>query len=548
MARRRKKHPETFMEAAAGPAAFLGMIILLLALAALAVVGKANLFVYSVFAVGIILFAVALTAKPRQVVEFLRSRQAKLGANAITMMVAFLGIIVFVNYLSFRHHKRFDLTKNKVHTLSPQTRKIVKGLKHAVHVTAFYSATSGGDFQRTRDLLNEYHYLNPKKVKVKVVDPNLKPTLAREYHISSLSTTVVECPKTKKKETVNYGDEQDFTAAILKVTKEKKTKFYFLQGHGEHKWDGYEQTGLSTLKNALEKQNHECAELNLLTQTSVPDDCTVLVIAGPKTPLFDKEKDAIRDYLEAKGRAMIMVDPPTQSDPHTEMLADILSRWGVTPVGNVVVEPMNNFFGDPSVVTVTNYESHEITKPMGGRQFASLFFLAGHLTLDETPPPPPNPYGAPPPPSDKDYEVHSLAKSSSSSWDVVNYSPATFKNKSSTGPFDLAAVVTSGAPEPPSNPYQPKPKKKEEEKTRLVVIADSDCATNAWIRQNANFILNSLNWLAEETELISIQPKTSTKNTVTLTGSQKTLVFLLSVLLLPLACLLTGTVVWWKRR
>ncbi|NCO42269.1 MAG: hypothetical protein COZ06_27080 [Armatimonadetes bacterium CG_4_10_14_3_um_filter_66_18] len=554
MARTRKKKPETFMEAAAGPAAFAGVLIVLLGFAAMAVAQKLNLYVYAIFAVGLVLFAAALAAKPTEALAFLKSRQAKLGANATVTMLLFLGIIVLVNIVSNRHHTRLDLTKNKVHTLSPQTKKILKSLKTELKVTAFYSSTGGGDFQRVRDLLEGYRFVNPAKVKVKVVDPNLHPSLAKAYNISSLSTTVFECPKTEKKENVSSGDEQDFTSAILKVTKDQKKKFYFLQGHGEHKWDGYDEEGLSSLKAALEKQNHECAELNLMTQQTIPADCTVLVLCGPKLALHEQETDTLRDYLEAHGRAMLMIDPPTRSDPEAEELSGLLSRWGVTPVGKVVVEPVNNLFNDPSVVTVTKYEQHEITKPLGGYSYASLFFLPAHLKLEETTPPPPDQYGGPPPQPTTDFEVHSLAKSSAESWEVTNYSPQDFKQRpsDSKGPFDLAAVVTSGAPQPPPNPYgPPPPEDKDGEKTRLVVVADSNCATNAQLfglRQNANFLMNALNWLAEESELIAIQPKDRTKNTITLTGSQETLVKLLSRYLLPLTCFLTGLVVWWKRR
>jgi len=92
----------------------------------------------------------------------------------------------------------------------------------------------------------------------------------------------------------------------------------------------------------------------------------------------------------------------------------------------------------------------------------------------------------------------------------------------------------------------------DKKEARLVVIGDSDFASNGVIRvqsfRNADLFLNSVNWLAEDEDLISIRPKSVTNRSVTMTSSQQRTFFLLSVAFMPLAVIGSGIYIWLKRR
>ena len=89
-----------------------------------------------------------------------------------------------------------------------------------------------------------------------------------------------------------------------------------------------------------------------------------------------------------------------------------------------------------------------------------------------------------------------------------------------------------------------------EKEGRLAVFGDSDFASNAYynLSGNGNFFLNTVNWLTEEADLISIQPKTSSPRTIQLTPSQGRMIFFTSIIILPLIVLITGISVWVRRR
>ncbi|MGB9592966.1 MAG: Gldg family protein, partial [Anaerolineae bacterium] len=90
--------------------------------------------------------------------------------------------------------------------------------------------------------------------------------------------------------------------------------------------------------------------------------------------------------------------------------------------------------------------------------------------------------------------------------------------------------------------------------TRLVLVGDSDFVANSVLNSvrgafgNADLFINAVNWLAEEESLIAISPKTSDVRTVFLTPAQMRVILYSSALVLPVAVLIIGLVVWWRRR
>jgi ABC-type uncharacterized transport system involved in gliding motility auxiliary subunit len=93
-------------------------------------------------------------------------------------------------------------------------------------------------------------------------------------------------------------------------------------------------------------------------------------------------------------------------------------------------------------------------------------------------------------------------------------------------------------------------KKVGEKESRLVVIGDSDFADNNYARMvgNGDLFLNTINWLAQEEDLISIRPKSPTNRSVSMTEGQQRSFFLLVVLVMPLLVIGSGIWIWWKRR
>ena len=115
------------------------------------------------------------------------------------------------------------------------------------------------------------------------------------------------------------------------------------------------------------------------------------------------------------------------------------------------------------------------------------------------------------------------------------------------GPVSLAAAVSAPAPDAPANADKPDAPKPE---TRIVVFGDSDFVSNRWlgIPGNRDLFLNSVNWLAQQENMISIRPRDPEDRRITLTAGQDAFIRLLALLIIPGGIIAAGVYTWWRRR
>ena len=93
--------------------------------------------------VGGLLLLAAIAANFGAIITSSQRRSTRLGANSIVITLAVLAILGFANYLGYRHHKRIDLTSEKLYTLSDQTKKVLTGLQKDVKVLHFNKTDDG---------------------------------------------------------------------------------------------------------------------------------------------------------------------------------------------------------------------------------------------------------------------------------------------------------------------------------------------------------------------------------------------------------------------
>ena len=234
-------------------------------------------------------------------------------------------------------------------------------------------------------MLDRYKNLSPK-VHVNYVDLAKNPAQARAYGVRFPGTAYVQIGD--RREEAKAVTEEGLTGAFLKDLKGTRTSV-FVTGSHEHQLDETGEGGLSHYKTLLERDNYKSQDVSLLTQTQVPKDCTVLVVAGPQDDYTPGQVTAIKNYVEGGGRAMILLDPPLDfSKLHVapnEGLNKLLESWGVTPENDLVLEenPVGQMFGfGPEMPLVTSYESHPIVADLKGA--ATGFPLSRSLQIKST--------------------------------------------------------------------------------------------------------------------------------------------------------------------
>jgi gliding motility-associatede transport system auxiliary component len=473
--------------------------------------------------------------------NWLTARQTKYTGYASLYIVIILAVLAIVNFLGNRHNKSVDTTENKRFSLSDQTEKVVGNLASDVKITV-YDQTSR--FAPAKDLLDRYSNLSPK-LSIDYIDPDKNPQIAQAAGITSFGTIRVNSGM--KQEEAKSVTEEEITNAIIRSLKSDVRTVCAVQGSGEKSFDDSERTGYSAFKELLEKSNYATRTISLLESPSVPGDCTILLVGGPRFDYVGPVVTAIKDYVEKGGSAMLLLDPPLRLGQdavgENREMASMLAGWGVVLNNDLVLDQsdIGALFGlGPASPLVVSYETHAIVRDL--REVATAFPLT--RTVDTG--------------SGEGITVEKLFSSSGNAYATTKIDSAEIEIDPSVdkrGPFNLAVagtIAVDGAVPPPAageEGEEPEAAPASGE-GRFVVVGSSGWVGNNILRFNGNrdLSLNMMNWLSSDEDLISIRPKEPENRPLTLTLEQMFRVFLASVIFLPLLVILSGVSVWWKRR
>jgi ABC-type uncharacterized transport system involved in gliding motility auxiliary subunit len=453
----------------------------------------------------------------RRIVNFFSKRSSRLGTNTAILALAVIAILAVLNYLGYKHRKQFDLTSEKLFTLSDQTKKVVGGLTKDVTIVRFDRTPN----TPLDDLMTEYRKLSPH-FRFQEVDPREKPEVAKEYGATRMGDVIVASgPRKEPLEPSASGSfqEQDITSAILKVAREKAKMVCFVTGHGERSLTDNEGPGYSYVDQGLKKEGFNTDSVTLTSGDAVPSECDVLVAAGPTKAYFPPETALIAKFLGAGGKVLIELDP--DADPR---LDDVLQSWNISAGKDVVIDASNisRMLGTgPVVPLVLEYGASPIAKTLQGKM--TFFPLARTVSIADK--------------AKADPQAVELLKTSGSSFTKARLEKkVSYDAKTDTlGPLSLG--VAAGRPAG-------------DKEARLVAIGDSDFASNQAIGQasNGDLFFNAIDWLAQDENLISIRPKPVTNRRATLTEAQVAGLRWFDLFFLPGIVILAGIAIWWKRR
>ena len=468
-----------------------------------------------VLAIGALCLLASIVIGFGGILRFFSKRSSQLGTNTTILSVVVIAILVIVNFVGFRHHKRFDLTTEKLYTLSDQTKQVVGGLQKDVTIVRFDKSPNAA----LDDQMAEYTSLS-RHLKFQNIDPQQKPEVAQQYGATRMGDVILASGPRKEHLETGATSEEDITGAIIKVTQDKVKTVCFVTGHGEKSLTDDGENGYSHLDAGLKKENYLTKTLNLVSENGVASDCSVVVIAGPTQQFFPQEAEMLDKYLASTGKGLILVDP--QTDPK---LGEIFQAWNTNVGDNVVIDAsgMGRLLGaGPAIPLVTTFGQSPIT-----RNFTNVmvfFPLARTVSTADK--------------SKTDPQIVELLKTSPQSFTVPNLKQGqnelTF-NPKTAGPLSLGVAAS---------------RKAEGGEARLVVIGNSTFAANPYVglQKNGDLFYNTIDWLAQDENLISIRPKSQTNRRVTLTEGQASALRWLDLFFLPGIVIFSGVYIWWKRR
>ena len=240
-----------------------------------------------------------------------------------------MALIAGLNYLGTRYKKSWDVTEASVYTLSPQSKKVAEALKDKLVLTAF---SDGGANPQLQTVLDGYRDAAPGQVETRMLDPDKEPALAEQMKITTVPSVHIQYGK--ESFVVTQPTEETITNGVIRVTRPGKKVVYFTEGFGEASLsDPQDPKGFASAKLALEQENYEVKPLLLPSVEQVPDDASVVVLAGPTRPLTEPAITALEAYLKRGGRLLALVGRASAARSFSCPPAG----WGGVKVGGDIV-------------------------------------------------------------------------------------------------------------------------------------------------------------------------------------------------------------------
>ncbi len=499
------------------------LIVKLISLAKIYTIPNAQVFNWALaisgalIVLGLAIYALIL---PQRVRELLTGRQARYGSNAVVMFLAFLGILLVINALVFQNPgKPIDFTEDKTNSLAKETLDTLKSLPAPVTATAFFTSQTPSD--TALKLLENYKNQSNGKFTYSFVNPDQNPLAAKQAGITGDGKIYLQMGDAH--EIVAYASEQDLTSGLIRLMNPGKRTIYFLTGHGERDIQNASDTSYTTAKAALEAKNYTVQSLNLIAQNSIPENATVIVIAGPTQPITANEETLLKDYVSKGGALVIMEEPTpltqfgTSPDPLAAYLA---SDWGITFDNDIVIDTNTS---EPFFAIAASYGQHAITEKLQG--LVSFYPTARSLSISSSATNKPTP----------------LVATTSTAYGETDFASLQAGGQVSDNPaVDFAGPLTLGVAVEDTTA-----------KNHIVVFGDADFASNAFFNQYANgdMFINSVDWAAGQEQLISLSSPTAITRTLNMPSSFWLLVMALSfIIVLPGLVIAGGVVSWLVRR
>ena len=444
--------------------------------------------------------------------EINRKTKFQLSAHYWLFIALLLLLAGLLGAVTRTYHKSWDVTLSGRNSLSEGSIAQLKKLTEPVSVTVYAgSNTQVGD--AVKQFMVPYQRLKPN-LKLIFIDPDEQPQATRLAGIQQAGEAIVQYGK--RADHLRSYNESTFINLLVRLARDAERLVMYLDGHGERKLDGAANHDLGDFGAQLAQRGFKTAPLNLVLAQAVPRNAALLIISNPQVDLLPTELVKLKQYIQQGGNVLWLVD----TGPLHGLLP--LSEWfgvALTP-GTVIDLQAQQLSADATTAIGAAYARHPMLENFN---LPTLFPYAREvLALD----------------NDRAWSNTPLLQVAARGWletGALDKPVAFDKGKDKPGPINIAVALQRTV---------------DDRTQRVVVIGNGHFLANQFLGNGGNldFGLNAVNWLAGDENLIAIQPRTTQDAQVTLSENTKLALVIGFLLLLPLALLSLGGLVWWRRR
>ena len=446
-----------------------------------------------------------------------RRLRIRLTIQSWAFLALFLALVMLLAYIAGEYRKEWDVTRGARNSLSQPTLDVLRQLDGPVSVTAYAVAkdAAGTNVHKAiEERLRPYRRAKGD-LQLTFVDPREDPKRAQAAQIRTPNELTIEYRNRIEHMPLGDFNEQSFAGALLRLMRGSESLVLALEGHGERKLDGIANHDLGEFGRQLQQKGIKLNSLNLALAQAVPTNAAVLVIASPQSDVQPNEMEKIQRYLQAGGNLLWLIDPePLRGlDPVAETLGLVL-----TP-GTVVDFAVRPRTGPPVFAVATSYGNHPITASF---RYNTLFPYARQIGLSES----------------DEWRSMPLIEVAQRGWvemGPLDEKPTFDKARDLPGPVTIAAALERMV---------------RDRQQRVVVVGNGAFLSNTYLGNGGNLQLGTaiMNWLTADDTLVNIDANPAPDSRLDIGQLTLYAIAFGFLLLLPLAFVLTGLVIWWRRR
>ena len=467
--------------------------------------------------------------------KLFQSNDSKRGSYTLAMTSIVIAIVIIFNMivnLVPENMRQFDISSTNIYEISSKSEKIIKKVDD--DVTFYVLAEKDSTDKRIKTFINKYASLS-SKIHVKWIDPVLHPSALTKYGTEE-NNIVVSCKKTNRKITVSFDDilvsdsssyygyssssssasqfdgDGQLTSALNYVTSTKEYKAYYTSGHGESSLS-------SEVTNLLTKSRVSTNDLLLMTATSIPDDCDLLIIDGPTSDFTKDETKLLSSYLKKGGKVVALL---TQTNKSMKNLYGLLKDYGLTVESGYIADTERSYQGNYYYLVPNLSVSGDMAS---GISSSSVMMINSKGMTQSTP-------------TRDSISTDAFMTTSSNGYAVTD-------KKQTQGTYVLGATATESVKVKNSKG------KKVTKESRLTVfgsnmLIDEQVTSSFSSLENLTLFTNSVTASLDNADNVSISPKSLevSYNTIAHPGPFSILV----VFVIPLGLIVGGFIIWFKRR
>ena len=467
--------------------------------------------------------AIAYNAKYKdKIMEITKKARNQIRLQNIIFIVLFSTIIGLLAWLSNQYKIELDWTNNNKNTLSKISVKLLQQIPAPITITTFIpDGNLISNRQYIQELVAKYKK-HKKNITLNIINPDVAPDLVRKLKVTNYGEVVIEY-EGRNEHIRQQLNEQTLTNTLQRLLRQGERRILFVSGHGERKPNGKANFDWS---NFSEKLKVKGITTGLLKLNETPDfhDVAAIVIASPQTDFLAGEVKIITDYVKSGGN-LLWVNEPGESLFGLQPLANYL---GVRFQPGTIVDPTAQVMNvnDPSFAIITTYPSHAITRDF---QYITIFPKAVGVDFNNI---------------KDDWKISPFLQTVPRSWAETGVLKGAIDYNAGidiVGPLTIGLALTR---------KESKELNANLKKQRIIILGDGDFLSNTYLGNQGNLNIghNIINWISNDDNFIAIPSSNAVDKQLNISDLFGALIGLFFLVVLPLSLLISGTLIWYKRR